>query len=141
MPTLARPALRLRPEHVAGMVQHARRCQPAECVGLLAGDLDFNVRERFELVNELASPTRFLSEPRSLLAAEKRRRALGLEWLAVYHSHPTTAAQPSRIDLADHWAKSVMCLIISLTSEPPDLRGWWIADGTFQPGLLNVIGE
>lgn len=111
------------------IVDHARRTAPAECVGVLLGSADGQVQHCCELVNELASPTRFRSEPRSLFAVEKQRRALGLEYLAVYHSHPSTPPIPSQLDIAEHWGSSVVCVIVSLASDPPSLAGWWILQG------------
>src|SRR5262245_1876866 len=102
------------------MIRHAESERPNECVGFLAGQPDGLVVERLPLVNALASPVRFLSEERSLFAAEKRRRELELEFLAVYHSHPTSPAVPSKIDLAEnYWGEDLMSLIISLLPPAP----------------------
>ncbi len=73
---------------------------PAECCGLLAGRLSEDgtigqVSHRYALVNALASPTEFISEPRSMFAAVRDMRSKGIEVLAVYHSHPTSAPIPS----------------------------------------------
>jgi proteasome lid subunit RPN8/RPN11 len=123
------------------IVDHARRTAPAECVGVLLGSCDGQVRLCCELVNELSSPTRFRSEPRSLFAVEKYRRSLGLEYLAVYHSHPATPPIPSQADIAEHWGGRVLCVIVSLISNPPTVAGWWLHQGKALPARLEIDGQ
>jgi proteasome lid subunit RPN8/RPN11 len=124
------------------MVQHARSESPNECVGLLAGTADGAVVARYPLVNALADPRRFESEPQSLLNAEKQRRADGLEFLAIYHSHPTSPPVPSGVDLdpeVNSWLGSgVACVIVSLATEPPTVRAWWLAPGKCEPAEMVV---
>src|SRR5437773_1648343 len=74
------------------LVGQARAEQPNECCGLLAGRVEAGVgrvSHRFPLRNELASPREYSSEPRDHLNADRRMRELGIDLLAIYHSHPT----------------------------------------------------
>lgn len=119
------------------MVAHARAELPNECVGMLLGDARGVACDYIPLVNELQSPTRFLTEARSMLRAEKRRRELGSEVLAIFHSHPTSEPMPSKYDIADHYSSGVMCLILSLVEEPK-LAGWWLVDGVVSRALVTV---
>jgi [CysO sulfur-carrier protein]-S-L-cysteine hydrolase len=114
------------------MIAHARAELPNECVGLLAGTQDGKVMIRLPLVNLLADPTRFESEPRSMFQAEKARREAGLEFLAVYHSHPSNPSVPSRHDLAWHYSPEVQCVIISLAKEPPEVAGFWLETDRYE---------
>ncbi len=123
----------------AAMLAHARAEQPNECVGLLAGHPDGRVVERYPLVNELASPRRFLSEPRSLFEAEKRRRAAGLEFLAIYHSHPASPAVPSRTDLENNYSEEVMNLIISLLPPEPVVKAYWLTATDYRDAEFVVV--
>ena len=66
------------------MVKQALAERPNECCGLLAGTNDCNgfvktVTKAFPLINELARPTAYRSEPRSILAAYKEIDRLGLD--------------------------------------------------------------
>src|SRR5262245_31292004 len=84
------------------MIAHAREELPRECCGLLAGerkDGEGQVRRLFRLVNSLTSPVEYESEPESMFRAMRAIDAEGLEVVAVYHSHPTSASVPSRKDL------------------------------------------
>jgi len=112
------------------MLAQAKAEQPNECCGLLAGRIDpdrtARVERRYPLVNEAKSPVEYLSEPSSMFAAERERRRLGLEFLAVYHSHPTSEPVPSRKDRAQNYSPDVMNLIISLKGQTPVVRAWWL---------------
>jgi proteasome lid subunit RPN8/RPN11 len=120
------------------MVAQALAEQPLECCGLLAGVREEakkgddpaksvgRVVRRYPLVNELASPREFLSDARGMFDADRDMRARGLDILAVYHSHPTSAPIPSRTDRERHWMHDVICMIVSLAASPPEVRAWWV---------------
>ena len=120
------------------MVRHARAELPNECVGMLIGSADGDATEYLPLVNELKSPTRFLTEPYSMLLAEKRCRELKRQVLAIFHSHPTSEPVPSRHDVADHYSSTVMCLILTMTDDSTPLQGWWIENGMFQRAKVQI---
>src|SRR4051812_29697627 len=84
------------------VIEHARAEAPLECCGLLAGvitDGVGTVTTRFTIRNELQSPTDYLTEARGMFEASRAMRTGGLELLAIYHSHPTSAPVPSTRDL------------------------------------------
>jgi [CysO sulfur-carrier protein]-S-L-cysteine hydrolase len=130
-----------RPLHDAVIAQ-ARAEYPNECCGLLAGRVEGGVGlvvRRYPLLNALASPTEFESEPRGLFEAEKDRRRRGLEFLAVYHSHPTSAPVPSRTDLARNYYPDTVWLIVSLADPAaPLMRGWWLREASFDEAEWEV---
>jgi proteasome lid subunit RPN8/RPN11 len=118
--------------------------QPNECCGLLAGVVSGGVAravERLPLVNELASGRRYHAEANSLFAAHRRMRELGLVEVAVYHSHPTSPAVPSRTDLEEwFYGDAAVCLIVTLTTSPPTLRGWWLGETGYREAEWGVEG-
>jgi proteasome lid subunit RPN8/RPN11 len=104
--------------------EHAMAEAPNEACGLLA--FRDGVAERYlPGANEAASPYRFLLRPGSpddfFLEDE------GYE-LAVFHSHPTDKAEPSRTDVENIglWDGKPYLILSRPTGE---LRGWRIADG------------
>jgi proteasome lid subunit RPN8/RPN11 len=139
-PFFRRRPLRIPAPLYADMIAHARAELPNECVGLLAGRPDGTVVQRYPLVNELADPCRFASEPYSMFRAEKQRRADGLEFLAVYHSHPSTPAVPSKYDLAQHYSEEAVCVIVSLAQPQAEVKGYWLRDGSYEPAEV-IVGE
>src|SRR5437763_12020115 len=94
------------PAVLDAMLAHARAELPNECVGFLAGTIADgvgSVTQCLPLVNEMQSPTEFLTRGESLPAAKRAMREAGAEELAIYHSHPTSAPGPSKKDLERHW--------------------------------------
>jgi proteasome lid subunit RPN8/RPN11 len=126
------------------LLVQARFELPNECCGLLAGRVVGEIGRvtlRLPLVNVAASPKEFLSEPRSMLQAEKQMRAGGLDLLAVYHSHPTSPPTPSRTDLERNiHGVGVMHLIISLEKSQPEMRGWWLLETVADPAEWEFTG-
>lgn len=119
------------------MIAQARSELPNECCGFLAGQVQepgqeksVRVVQRLALVNAALKPTKeYLSDDPSLIQAEKERRRLGLEFVAVYHSHPTSPPIPSQKDLENnYYGLHVMHLIISLHGDEPQIRGWWLEE-------------
>ena len=112
------------------LLAHARAVAPNECCGLLAGVGDV-ATQRFPLVNALASPTRFESSPESMFAAVRAMHSHKIEIVGVYHSHPTSRAVPSASDLECRYSDDVATVIVSLATEPPEVRGWRVVEGRF----------
>jgi proteasome lid subunit RPN8/RPN11 len=144
--------LRVPPDLFAAMVAQAFTEQPLECVGLLAGVLEGppatdgpaarvgRVVERYPLVNNAASPVEYCSSDKRLFDAHRDMRERGLEILAIYHSHPTSPPVPSRTDLARNFYPDAVSLIISLTTTPPTVCGWWLTDQDYREAEWEVAG-
>jgi proteasome lid subunit RPN8/RPN11 len=125
------------------MIDHARRELPNECCGLLAGLIDGDtgrVSQHFPIRNDLAGPTEYLTNPRDLLDAMKATRAAGTEVLAVYHSHPASAAVPSRKDIERNtWGDVAVHVIIGMAGESPQVRAWWLwEEGAVEAAIAIV---
>jgi proteasome lid subunit RPN8/RPN11 len=125
--------------------EQARAELPNECCGILAGRLAagfekplaiVDASHRFPLVNEAASPREFFSDARSLIDAHVQMRELGVEIVAIYHSHPSTPPVPSAHDRRRHYYPDAMSLIISLENETPNLRGWWLTEESAEPAEI-----
>ena len=119
---------------------------PNECCGLLLGRIEREESEvlgrvlrRWPLVNALASPRAFESEPRGMFEAEKARRREGLEILAIYHSHPSSPPVPSATDLERSHGADVVNLIVSLAGNEPIMRGWWLSADGFDEAIAEWI--
>ena len=111
------------------LLAHAVTTCPLECCGLLAGtviDGLGEVRSIYPLVNALLSTTEYLSEPQGMFAALRAMRADGTDVLAVYHSHPTSAPVPSRLDRERNYSESVVNLIVGFPNGQPETRAWWL---------------
>ena len=93
---------------------------------------------RYPLVNEAASSVEFVSDARSMFDATRDIDRRGLTVLAVYHSHPASPPVPSKTDLERNYSPDVVNIIVSLQTEPPDVKAWWLRDAEFVPALLEV---
>src|SRR5205823_2341555 len=89
-------------QFVEEMFAQARAALPNECCGLLAGKLEGDEKavavRRFPLTNEAASPVLYEAPAQELFAADREMRREGIDIVAIYHSHPTSAAVPSKTD-------------------------------------------
>jgi proteasome lid subunit RPN8/RPN11 len=129
------------------MVAQAQTELPNECCGLLAGIIENDatgavgrVVRRFQLVNAAASPTEYQSEPRGMFVAYKEMRREALELLAIYHSHPTARAIPSRKDVERNFHGSeIVHLIISLVTDVPDVRAWRLMGVDYEEAAMELV--
>jgi proteasome lid subunit RPN8/RPN11 len=119
------------------VIAHARAELPAECCGLLAGtvaDGTGTATHRFAVGNDAASGTEYLTNARDMLAASKAMRSAGVTELAIYHSHPTAAAVPSRRDVERNtYGETVVHLIVGFVGGAADVRGWWLTADGYRP--------
>ena len=120
------------------MLAQARAEFPNECCGFLAGS-DGTVTHHFPLVNALASPTAYEVDPRALLTVHRALRALGIAEVALYHSHPTSAPNPSDTDLSQNgYGDTIPHLIIGPGDE---VRAWWLDEKAFEEAEWAIEDE
>jgi proteasome lid subunit RPN8/RPN11 len=83
---------------------------------------------------------RFLLDAAAQIEAMRRMRECGEDLFAVFHSHPTSPAEPSVIDLEQASYREALYLIVSLgTKGVLELRGFRIGDGSsFQEVPLRL---
>ena len=116
------------------ILAHAAAESPRECCGVLGG-VGGSVTHAIRVVNELASPTAFRTEARSMVAADRTLRAAGVDLVAVYHSHPTSPAVPSVTDLRENpHGERVLCVIAGMDG----VRAWRLGDAHFTEVPVRV---
>lgn len=81
------------------IVAHARWAYPYEACGLLALDVDDGLRMAYCLTNIEASSHRFTVDPTEHFGAMRHAEANGWRIAGSFHSHPHSAAEPSRADI------------------------------------------
>ena len=89
--------MKIRQDAFDRIVGHAVDEKPNECCGLLIGDAEM-VHDVVRARNVRKSATKFQVAPADHFAAIRKARALGLEVMGAYHSHPTGPSGPSEID-------------------------------------------
>ncbi len=115
--------------------EHAAASYPEECCGFLIGR--FNAATELTAVvrvlpvgneRQESRHNRYLISPETVLAANKEARALGLDVVGYYHSHPDHPARPSEFD-RDHAWPGLSYVIVSVAGgKVADTRSWRLSD-------------
>jgi proteasome lid subunit RPN8/RPN11 len=121
------------PRHLQTIGRHAAMSYPEECCGVLIGQpqVGATLVERVLSVGNERDESRhhrYLISPATVLAAHKEARALGLEIVGYYHSHPDHPARPSDFDREHAWP-GVSYLIVSVQGRKvAETRSWRLSD-------------
>jgi proteasome lid subunit RPN8/RPN11 len=137
----AATVLKLSPEIAERIRKHGAETYPHECCGaLLGGDADAagqgeqtpprDVLDLFPLVNRRDdSPrNRFSVTSEDVLAAEKAARALGIDVVGWYHSHPDHPAEPSQYDRDHAWPWYSYIIVSVANGQPQRMTSWRLND-------------
>ena len=121
------------------ILSHAREGYPDEVCGLMAGK-DGVVSRIFRISNVDKSSVSYMMEPSEQFRAFKEMRNEGLDLMAIYHSHPTSQAYPSRTDVRLAFYPEAVYVIASLQKAGSfDVKGFRIVDGNISEEALEVI--
>lgn len=125
-------------ETLARMRRHAAREYPLECCGLLAGRGKV-IDEIFPAENLMLSRTAFQVPLWQLIAVMKAIRRDSKELMGIYHSHPESPARPSDKDAAEFYYREATYWILSMQTDPPDVRCWLWRDGRFREAPYRTV--
>lgn len=118
---------------VQAIVEHARAEYPNEACGVIVGSApaaEGGEPLRWEPVrNAAASPYRYEIHPDDLLRLTLASEEAGEEFWAIVHSHVASPARPSPTDVGLALYPDALYVLVSLASEPPEIRSWRILDG------------
>jgi len=97
---------------------HEAQTRPDHEVCGLIGGKDGHPCSLYPATNIAGDPQRhFLLDPKDQIAAMKRMRERGESLFAIYHSHPTAPAVPSREDIEQIGYDDALLVIISLETK------------------------
>ena len=136
--------LYISPRHLQTLQRHAAVSYPDECCGVLIGRSNGGsifVERVLSVGNEREDSrhNRYLISPDTIMAAHKEARALGLDVLGYYHSHPDHPARPSEFDREHAWP-GLSYLIVSVEKgKVADTRSWRLSDdrGSFEEETID----
>jgi [CysO sulfur-carrier protein]-S-L-cysteine hydrolase len=128
-------------EVAEGLRDHARAQLPIEACALLGGDAATGVVTSLHRArNAAASPYRFELDATDLVRIVHAIEDAGEGLVAVFHSHPTTRAEPSATDLRE--ARYDVMQLIAGTESPAEqmqsLRAWRFVDGRAEEVPVEV---
>lgn len=133
---------------VAAIAAHAEATYPDECVGLLLGRYEGEVKvvvAVYQVENRWAGQVelgegddpesrrdRFYLDPRDYLRADRDAQSRGLDLVGCYHSHPDSAATPSERDRVGAAAIAGTSFAFAIQSVraggAAELRSWLLVD-------------
>jgi proteasome lid subunit RPN8/RPN11 len=123
------------PRHLQAIGHHASVSYPEECCGVLighaAGRDTATVVERILSVGnerEDSRHNRYVISPETILAAQKEARALGLDIVGYYHSHPDHPARPSDFDRDHAWPGLSYLIVAVERGRVVEARSWRLTD-------------
>jgi len=126
---------------VEAMIAHCLRESPRECCGLLGGRPP-RVSSFHPLRNvAAAAETRYDADSRDLIDAVVELRRRDAEILAIYHSHPKWPAVPSKTDLSENHYGAVPRIIVSLLTDPPEVRVWRLRPDDFEELRWTAVAD
>jgi proteasome lid subunit RPN8/RPN11 len=132
-------AVRVRLRVIEAIEAHARATWPNECCGLLLGAPD-EIVTSFRTRNERDSPTRYRIAPEDHFAAIRHARAVELDVIGAYHSHPSSPPIPSSTDLLESIPGSFLYVIVGRERDgSSSTRAWRVLDGNFRPVPLVTL--
>lgn len=138
---LSEDRIRIPADVQAAMLAHLQSELPNEGCGLIAFQGDRPVKI-FPGENVLASPSRYRMKDSQVVAAIDEIESHGWRLGAIYHSHPTSAPEPSATDLREaNWPDALM-IIVSFQNPEPEMRAYDVQDpasGTVRPVPIEIL--
>jgi proteasome lid subunit RPN8/RPN11 len=139
------------PRHLQAISHHASVSYPEECCGVLIGhageEASPTIVERILSVGnerEDSRHNRYVISPETILAAQKEARALGLEIVGYYHSHPDHPARPSDFDREHAWPGLSYLIVAVERGRVAEARSWRLTDDreSFDEEVIDqVVGR
>lgn len=122
--------------HLLGLAQQS----PNEEICGLIGAVDGRPTTVYPVANIAATPAdTFEMDPQEQIDAFKTMRSRGEDLFAIYHSHPSSPAEPSRRDVEQAGYPEAYQLIISLNTKGVlEMRAYRLAAGGVEEVQLSV---
>lgn len=125
------------------ILAHAQKNPGIEVCGLIASSTDSLVTDKkdyYPIDNISDQPhCRFLMDAPQQIEAMKQMREKQQQLFAIVHSHPTTAARPSRLDIDENSYKDVFYIIISLNTKGVLEMRAYVQQQDNMPGQMREI--
>ena len=120
------------------LIDHAKKCAPAESCALLFGKEKSNistVSEVYLTKNTEDSPVNFTISNEELLHGYQEAERKGLDVVGIFHSHPHSEAKPSSTDKKFMTINPVVWVIFS---NKQDQLNAFVLESEITPVLIKV---
>jgi [CysO sulfur-carrier protein]-S-L-cysteine hydrolase len=133
-------ATQIRGETLTALLEEARQEPMKECCGLVAGRGGVITRALPAINAAEDTTTAYEIAPEELFRLMREIRAVGLELLGIYHSHPAGENQPSSHDIVRAYYPAVAYFILSPRSDAPQpVRAFTIRGGQVTEFEILVV--
>jgi len=119
------------------MIDHCRKGYPYEACGILAGE-GHVASKLYAMTNIEKSPVSYQLDPKEQFNALKDIRANHLSMVAIFHSHPSSAAYPSLTDVNLAFYEDAVYVIVSLSESTPVVKGFSIKQGKIEEAEVAI---
>ncbi|WP_440951005.1 M67 family metallopeptidase [Methanosphaerula subterraneus] len=127
----------LHPDIVKYIVAHAEQDAPVEACGYLAGEVG-RITRHYPMTNIDRSTDHFSFDPQEQFDVRKAARRDGLDLVGIYHSHPSSPANPSSEDVRLAYDPTLLYVIVSLVNGTITLNGFHIRQDTVEKVSLVI---
>lgn len=110
------------------MIAHCKDGYPNEACGILAGSGN-EVSKIYKMTNIENSPVSYFMDSNEQFKVMKDMRENNLSMLAIFHSHPSSAAYPSAKDVSLAFYDDAVYIIVSLMGKEPVVKAFSIMEG------------
>ncbi|MDI6800635.1 MAG: M67 family metallopeptidase [Thermodesulfovibrionales bacterium] len=110
------------------MLAHCRAGYPNEACGILAGKCN-EVSRIYKMTNTEKSSVNYFMDSKEQFQVMKDIRANNIKMLAIFHSHPSSAAYPSAKDISLAFYEDSVYIIVSLMDKEPVTKAFSIKGG------------
>lgn len=126
------------PSHIFDeMLVHCKEGYPNEACGILAGSGN-EVSKIYKMTNIENSPISYFMDSNEQFKAMKDMRENNLSILAIFHSHPSSAAYPSAKDISLAFYDDAVYIIVSLMGKEPVVKAFSIMEGDIKEVKIIV---
>lgn len=114
----------------------------------MLGGKDGRVEKVYPMRNAKPGPDYYEMDPDEQFHVMKDIRGSGLEMIALFHSHPTGQAYPSKVDVAQaywpgtelpNYPDAVYIIVSLMDRSKPVARGFSIEEGKVNEVSLNIV--
>lgn len=120
------------PQHIFDeMIAHCKKGCPCEACGILAGEGNM-VSKIYAMTNTEKSPVSYLLDSKEQFNVMKDMRENNISMVAIFHSHPSSAAYPSPTDVNLAFYEDTVYVIVSLIESTPVVKGFSIKEGKIE---------
>lgn len=117
------------PKHIFDeMLAHCRKVCPNEACGILAGSGN-EVLKIYAMTNIEHSPVSYALDSKEHFRVAKDMRENNLSMIAIFHSHPSSAAYPSQRDVSLAFYEDAAYIIVGLAEKETVVKAFRIREG------------